>query len=76
MQSANSRFRLPPLLTVSDLVKALPRVMQEVARGRLSAQEGKAIACMLDSQRRALETEEFDARLRALEQNSTEAKSK
>jgi hypothetical protein len=75
-KSSTSRFRLPPLLTVSDLVKALPRVMQEVARGRLSAQEGKAIACMLDSQRRALETEEFDARLRALEQNSTEAKSK
>jgi hypothetical protein len=68
-KSSTSRFRLPPLLTVSDLVKALPRVMQEVAQGRLSAQEGEAIASMLDSQRRALETEEFDARLKAIEQN-------
>jgi hypothetical protein len=74
-KSANSRFRLPPLLTVSDLVKALPRIMQEVARGRLSAQEGEAIASMLDSQRHAIETEEFDARLKAIEQDRTEAKS-
>jgi len=68
-KSSSSRFRLPPLRTVSDLVKALPRIMQEVARGRLTAQEGEAIASMLDSQRRALETEEFDARLKVIEQN-------
>jgi hypothetical protein len=75
-KSSNSRFRLPPLLTVGDLVKALPSILQQVARGRLSAQEGEAIASMLDSQRRAIETEEFDARLRAIEQDSAEAKSK
>ena len=68
-KSSRSRFRLPPLRTVSDLVKALPHIMQEVSRGRLSAQEGEAITSMLESQRRALETEEFDARLKALEQN-------
>jgi hypothetical protein len=67
-KSSSSRFRLPPLRTVNDLVQALPRIMQEVARGRLSAQEGEAIASMLDSQRRALETEEFEARLKAMEQ--------
>jgi hypothetical protein len=75
-KSAGSRFRLPPLLTLSDLVKALPRILQEVARGRLSAQEGEAIASMLDSHRRAIETEEFDARLKAVEQDKEEAKSK
>lgn len=74
-KSSGSRFRLPPLLTVSDLVKALPRILQEVARGRLSAQEGEAIASMLDSQRHAIETEEFDARLKAIEQDRAEAKS-
>jgi hypothetical protein len=51
------------------LVKALPRIMQEVARGRLSALEGEAIASMLESQRHAIETEEFDARLKAIEQD-------
>jgi hypothetical protein len=43
--------------------------MQEVARGRLSAQEGEAITSMLERQRRALETEEFGARLKAVEEN-------
>ena len=57
---------------MSDLVKALPSIMQEVARGRLSAQEGEAIASMLDSQRRAIETEEFEARLKAIEQDRAE----
>ncbi len=75
-KSSSNRFRLPPLLTVSDLVKALPRILQEVARGRLSAQEGEAIASMLDSQRHAIETEEFDARLKAVEQDKAEANSK
>jgi len=68
-KSSTNRFRLPPLLTVSDLVNALPSILQEVARGRLSAQEGEAIASMLDSQRHAIETEEFDARLKAIEQD-------
>ena len=71
-KSSSTRFRLPPLRTVSDLVKALPSIMQEVARGRLSAQEGEAIASMLDSQRRAIETEEFEARLKAIEQDRAE----
>ena len=74
-KSSSSRFRLPPLGTMSELVEALPRIMQEVARGRLSAQEGEAIASMLDSQRHAIETEEFDARLKAVEQHRAEAKS-
>jgi hypothetical protein len=66
---------LPPLLTVSDLVKALPSILKEVARGRLSPQEGEAIASILDSQRHAIETEEFDARLKAIEQDRTKTKS-
>jgi hypothetical protein len=74
-KSASSRFRLPPLGTLSDLLKAMPSIIQEVARGRLSAQEGEAIASMLDSQRRALETQEFDARLKAIEQNMSGAPS-
>jgi hypothetical protein len=64
----SSRFRLPPVGTAEDLVRALPAVMQAVARGRLSAQEGAALASMLDSQRRAIETQDFEARVRALEQ--------
>jgi len=42
-------------------------VAQAVARGHLSAPEGEAISRMLESQRRTIESEEFEKRLRALE---------
>ena len=69
-RAPNSRFRLPPMKTVADLVKALPLVAQEVARGRLSAQEGELISRMMETQRHALESEEFERRLQALEGDS------
>jgi hypothetical protein len=71
-KAPNSRFRLPPVRTAEDLVKALPQLMQAVAGGRLSAQEGEAIARMIDGQWRAIEAEQFDARLRKLEEKSGE----
>jgi hypothetical protein len=66
-RAPNNRFRLPPIRTVADLVKALPVVVQAVARGRLSAQEGESISRMLESHRRTIESEEFEKRLLALE---------
>jgi hypothetical protein len=63
-----SRFRLPPLHNAADSMKALPAVMREVAQGRLSAQDGEAMARMIESYRRTLEAEEFDKRLKALEE--------
>jgi len=67
----NNRFRLPSIRTAADLAKALPAVLQAIASGRLNAQEGEAIARIIESHRRVIEAEEFDARLRALEQNTT-----
>lgn len=66
-KAPNSRFRLPPMKTVADLVGALPAMAKEVARGRLSVPEGEAMSRMIESQRRTIETVEFDKRLRALE---------
>jgi hypothetical protein len=66
-RAPTSRFRPPSMKTVSDLVKALPLVVKEVARGRLSAQEGESISRMMETQRHALESEEFEKRIRALE---------
>jgi hypothetical protein len=60
-------FRLPPMKTMADLGKALPAVAREVARGRLSAQDGEAFSKMIETQRRTLEYEEFEKRLRAVE---------
>jgi hypothetical protein len=66
-KAPNSRFRLPPMLTVSDLVKAVPAVMRQVALGRLTAQEGEAISRSMDSYLRMRESVDFEARLRLLE---------
>ena len=71
-KAPSNRFRLPAVQTVSDLATALPAVMRAVARGQLSAQEGEALARMMDSQRRSIEAENFEMRLRALEQKPEE----
>lgn len=62
-----NRFRMGPVRTAADLLKALPTVMQEVARGRLSAQEGEAVARTMESHRRNIDGEEFYARLTVVE---------
>jgi hypothetical protein len=69
---SNNRFQLPAVKTASDVGLALQSVLQEVARGRLSAQEGEAIRGSLENHRRAIETEEFGKRLEALEQETSE----
>lgn len=66
-KTPNNRFRLPVATTVTDLKKTLGAVMQQVARGHLSAQEGEALAGIIESLRRTIETEEFEQRLRAVE---------
>jgi hypothetical protein len=71
----SGRFRLPAVRTAADLVNAFPVVMQAVARGQVSAHEGEAIANMLEIHRRAIETGELDARLRALEQSRDDSSS-
>ena len=66
-KAPNSRFRLPPVRTPADLTKALSAATQAVSRGRLSAQEGEAIARMLDCHRNMFETVDLDKRLEAIE---------
>ncbi len=67
---SNNRFLLPAVKTASDVGLALQSVLQAVARGHLSAQEGEAIAAILENQRRAIESEEFVKRLQALEEQA------
>ena len=69
---ANSQFRLPRVRTAADLPEALSALTQAVSRGRLSAQEGEAVARIIEGQRHTFEAGEFDKRLRALEQGGQE----
>jgi hypothetical protein len=71
---SNSRFVLPAVKTASDVGLAQESVLREVARGRLSGQEGESIAAMLENRRRAIESEEFERRLRAVEEDTQGAK--
>ena len=66
-KAQNSHFRLPPVETAANLMEAISAVTRAVAGGRLSAHEGESVARIIESQRRMLETETFDARLRVLE---------
>lgn len=69
-KTPGGRFALPPVRNAADMVQALPAILKAVARGQLSAQEGEAIASMLEFQRRALDTDEFEKRLQALEESA------
>jgi hypothetical protein len=66
-RASRNQFRLPPMKTMADLGEVLPAVAREVARGRLSAQDGEAFSRMIETQRRTIESEEFEKRLRVIE---------
>jgi hypothetical protein len=57
---SHHHFRLPAVKTAADLGPAWQSVLGQVSRGKLSAQEGEAMASMLDLRRRAIETEQRD----------------
>ena len=72
----NNRFPMPAVKTAADLGPAWQSVLKQVALGNISPLEGEAVASMLESRRRALETEDYEVRLRALEtQQSTQNES-
>jgi hypothetical protein len=60
---------LPQIRAPGDLVTALAAVAQAVADGALTPDEGHAVAAILETQRKAVETLELEARISALEQN-------
>ena len=67
-KAKNVRFPLPPLKTAPELMEAISGVMKAVTAGKLSPQEGESVARIIESQRKMMETEGYDARLRKLEE--------
>ena len=61
------RLDLPEMRTPADLAAALGAVAGAVARAELSPEEGAAVAAVLESQRRAIETAQLEQRIAALE---------
>lgn len=73
-KEANTKFRLPVVARAKDLTGAISALTEAVAEGELSAQEGASVAKIVESQRKNIEVEEFDARLRVLEGRSKPGK--
>jgi hypothetical protein len=59
--------KLPKLEDTSDLIAGISAIMAAVANGELTPGEGQALASLIEAQRRTLETEDIEQRLRALE---------
>jgi hypothetical protein len=60
-------FALPPVQTAADLPHALADVAAAVATGKLTPEEGQAVAAVLEVQRRGIELADHERRLEALE---------
>lgn len=62
------RLALPPIETPADILKALAAITAKAAAGEITPSEGQALAAMLETQRRAIESEELRQRIVALEE--------
>lgn len=58
---------LPPVTTASDVAAAVGAVVEAVAAGDLTPDEGRTMAAILETRRRAIETLELENRLSAIE---------
>jgi hypothetical protein len=64
---------LPPIRTAADLVPALTVVAAAMAAGAITPDEAQGVAGVLETQRRAAETADLEARVAALEARRGEA---
>jgi hypothetical protein len=58
---------LPPIETAQDIVGAVGAIVGAVGEGMLTPDEGQTVASILDAHRRAIETQELEARLATVE---------
>jgi hypothetical protein len=66
-KGAPVRFPLPAIKTTGDVVTALAAIAAAMAKGLLSPSEALEVAGIVELQRRAIETQEIETRLHALE---------
>ena len=58
---------LPPMENASDIPAAMSSILAACAAGQLTPNEAQAVAALVELQRRALETNELEQRIAALE---------
>ena len=64
------KFALPPIESPSDIAAAMKAVTSALAAGAITPGEAERIASVVDTFVRALDTSDFDRRLRELEDSS------
>ena len=67
------RFALPPIDSAADIARAMGAIAAAVADGALTPGEAGALAQIVDTFVRAIETSDFDRRLQMLEANAARA---
>jgi hypothetical protein len=67
LRSRLVRFTLPPLHTLADVTAAIAAVLQGVAGGQLTIEEGDMLANILERHGKAINDAEIERRLLALE---------
>lgn len=60
-------FTMPKVESASDVARAVGGILEAVANGLLTIEEGQGLASILESQRKALELGELEARITELE---------
>jgi hypothetical protein len=63
-------FALPPIESAADIAPAMKAVAEALAEGLITPGEGEAVARIVDTFVRAIETSDFERRLKALEDTS------
>ena len=61
-------FDLPPMKAPADAVAAMSALLAAVAQGEVTPGEAQTIAAVIEAQRRVIECEDHEKRLRALEE--------
>ena len=57
----------PAVTDAAGVLEALAKITEATASGTITPDEGQALAGLLEAQRRAIETQELEARIAALE---------
>ena len=65
---------LPVVKNAEDIVNALAEITRAVAAGELAPAEANEVAALVDTHRKAIETNEFASRLEAVERAIAERK--
>jgi hypothetical protein len=61
------RFEIPPVMNLAGLSAAFAKLVEAVATGHVTPEEAASVASLLEAQRKAIELNEINNRLAALE---------